>query len=37
MVSTFAPLILCSEAFLSVDGDRNGRIDKAEIKVMLQK
>ncbi len=30
-------LMLCSEAFLSVDGDRNGRVEKEEIKGMLQK
>ncbi len=30
-------LTLGSEAFLSVDGDRNGRIEKEEIKAMLQR
>jgi hypothetical protein len=30
-------LTLRSEAFLSVDGDRNGRIEKEEIKAMLQR
>jgi len=29
--------MLCSDAFLSVDGDRNGRVEKEEIKGMLQR
>ena len=37
MPCAFMTLTLCSEAFLSVDSDRNGLIDKSEIKAMLQK